>query len=102
MNNHVLTCCNLQEFFPKDTLWTFSGIEIVGYSIKENKHIVIDDGICLSQNGEYFVHMYEPTNPKEHINQWFNYNGKGYPMKYIMDDKYAVEVFQGWMQFSKH
>lgn len=82
----------LTQLFPKDTMWVNGCAEIIGYSPKENLHIVIDDGECVSDNGEYLVHKYKPSNPKEHFMNW---NHGEYPWKYIGENK----VFEDWVNF---
>lgn len=71
----------LWRLFPKDTMWTTSGAELIGYSPKTNRHIVIDDGLCISDDGYYLVHEYSPKNPKEHLLNW---NNGIYPLKYVL------------------
>lgn len=86
----------LSKLFPKDTLWTSGCLEIIGYSAKENLHIVIEDGCCRSESGDYLVHKYKPKDPEFHKTHW---NIGEYPMKYLSDE-YAEKVFEGRMDFS--
>jgi hypothetical protein len=83
----------LTQLFPKDTMWVCGCAEIIGYSPKENLHIVIDDGCCRSDDGEYLVHKYRPSNPDEHFKKW---NAGEYPWKYIGENK----VFEEWVNFN--
>ena len=82
----------LTQLFPKDTMWVNGCAEIIGYSPKENLHIVIDDGECVSDDGMYLVHKYKPSNPEEHFMNW---NRGAYPWKYIGENK----VFEDWVNF---
>ena len=50
----------LTQLFPKDTEWVDGCAEIIGYSPSQNLHIVIDDGQCKSEDGQYLVHKYKP------------------------------------------
>ena len=84
----------LTELFPKDTMWVDGCAEIIGYSYKENVHIVIDDGQCRSSNGKYLVHKYIPSNPIKHLAEW---NSGKYPLKYLIDEE---KVFEDWIDFS--
>lgn len=84
----------LTELFPKDTMWVDGCAEIIGYSPKENLHIVIDDGQCKSDWGTYVVHKYKPSNPQKHIAEW---NSGEYPLKYLTDEE---KVFEDWIDFS--
>lgn len=85
----------LTQLFPEDTMWVGGGAEIIGYSPKENLHIVIDDGCCVSDDDEYYVHKYKPSNPEEHFMNW---NQGEYPWKYIGENK----VFEGWVNFGDY
>ena len=73
----------LIAMFPEDTMWVSGGSEIIGYSYKENTHIVIDDGQCFSHDGKYFVHKYKPSNPFKHFMEW---NTGKHPLKYLLDE----------------
>lgn len=84
----------LAKLFPKDTMWVDGCAEIIGYSPKENLHIVIDDGNRTSDNGKYLVHKYQPKDAKYHFENW---NKGKYPWKYLIDEK---KVFEGWMDFN--
>lgn len=84
----------LTELFPKDTMWVDGCAEIIGYSPKENLHIVIDDGQCSGYNDMYVVHKYKPSNPKEHLINW---NKGEHPIKYLLDEE---KVFEDWVDFS--
>jgi hypothetical protein len=86
----------LTKKFPKDTLWVSSCLEIIGYSAKENLHIVIEDGNCRSKSGDYLVHEYKPKNPEFHKAHW---NTEKYPYKYLSDN-YAEKVLEERMDFS--
>lgn len=79
--------------FPKDTMWVDGCAEIIGYSPKENLHIVIDDGKCRSRDGMYMVHKYKPSNPEKHYAEW---NSGKWPLKYLIDEK---KVFEKWVNF---
>ncbi len=74
----------LSKLFPKDTLWTTSGLEIIGYSFAENRHIVIEDGLCYMDDGKWMVHEYSPTDSSYHVVNW---NLGKYPFKYLPDEK---------------
>ena len=69
--------------FPKDTIWTSLGAEIIGYSEGANLHIVIDDGMCCSDS--WCVHIYEPND--EHKNTWLKTPERDFPVKYPKDEK---------------
>lgn len=84
----------LTQLFPKDTMWVDGCAEIIGYSPKENLHIVIEDGQCNSSDGKYVVHKYKPLSPKVHLENWNN--GK-YPWKYLKPEE---KIFEGWVDFS--
>ena len=73
----------LSKLFPKDTLWTTSGAEIIGYSYKENRHIVIEDGLCTMPDGKWMVHEYSPESPASHNIYW---NRGKYPFKYLVSE----------------
>lgn len=84
----------LAKEFPEDTLWISGKLEIIGYSKKENLHIVIEDGCCQSDSGNYVIHKYRPRNPQEHSENW----AKGeYPRKYLLDEP---KVFEGIVNLS--
>ena len=74
----ALTYC-----FPKDTLWTSLGAEIIGYSPKTNMHIVIEDGCCVSM--KWCVHIYEPLN-SNHSSVWNSTKERPYPIKHLNED----------------
>ncbi len=86
--------CVLSKLFPKDTMWVSGCAEIIGYSPKENLHIVIEDGNCISEDGNYVVHKYQPSNPKEHFENW---NKGEYPYKYLLSEP---KVFEGIVNFN--
>jgi hypothetical protein len=85
----------LTTMFPKDTMWVDGCAEIIGYSPKENLHIVIDDGQCKSDDGMYMVHKYHPLDQQMHMLDW---NSGKYPLKYL--SKSAKKVFEGWINFN--
>lgn len=84
-----LTINALQYVFPSDTVWNFCGSEIVGYSISKNLHFVIEDGMCISEDGSYILSIYRPTD-KEHFIKWLPSKEWEYSMKYP-DDKKLIE-----------
>ena len=84
----------LTKLFPKDTMWVDGCAEIIGYSPKENLHIVIDDGKRSSSDGKYLVHKYKPLFPKEHLENW---NKGKYPRKHLSIEE---KIFEGWVDFS--
>ena len=84
----------LTQLFPKDTAWVDGVAEIIGYSPNQNLHIVIDDGLCKSEDGQYLVHKYKPRDPQKHWNDW---NSGKYPLKYLVDEE---KVFEGWIDFN--
>lgn len=86
--------CKLTAMFPKDTMWVDGCAEIIGYSPKENLHIVIDDGQCRSDDGMYLVHKYVPKNAEEHRANWNN--GK-YPYKHLSPEE---KVYEEWVDFN--
>lgn len=88
-----ITFSKLTTLFPKDTMWVDGCAEIIGYSPKENLHIVIDDGQRARDDGTYLVHMYKPSDPEEHFKNW---NSGEYPWKYLGENK----VFEDWYNFS--
>lgn len=88
-----ITFRKLTQLFPKDTIWVDGCAEIIGYSPKENLHIVIDDGQCATDDGMYLVHKYKPSNPEEHFQKW---NSGEYPWKYLGKDK----IFEQWVDFN--
>ncbi len=88
-----ITFNQLTALFPKDTMWVDGCAEIIGYSPKENLHIVIDDGQCTSDDGMYLVHKYRPSDPEEHRMKW---NSEEYPWKYLGKDKISEE----WVNFN--
>ena len=89
-----ISFCKLTSLFPKDTMWVDGCAEIIGYSPKENLHIVIDDGQCRSDDGEYLVHKYVPKNPEEHSANW---NKGEYPYKYLSPEE---KVYEEWVDFN--
>jgi hypothetical protein len=84
----------LTQLFPKDTEWVDGCAEIIGYSPSQNLHIVIDDGQCKSDDGEYLVHKYKPKDPQEHLENW---NSGKYPWKYLTNEE---KIFEGWIDFN--
>ena len=83
-----ISFCSLTSKFPKDTMWIDGCAEIIGYSPKENLHIVISDGQCMSDDGMYLVHEYKPRNHAEHLATW---NKGKYPTKYILNEPKILE-----------
>ena len=95
MKKYYIELRILSRVFPNDTLWIQQGHEIIGYSPSENKHIVIEDGVCWTDDGEWLVHIYQPKNPEEHKKNWYDGNvieGIKYPMKYLVDENYATKI----------
>ena len=88
-----ITLFNLSQKFPQDTIWRTNRSEIVGYSFSENRHIVIDNGLCKSENGEYLVHEYRPSNPTTHLHKFAT---DEYPYKYLLDD---LKIREEWVKF---
>ena len=80
----------LQYVFPRDTVWSFNGAEIVGYSISKNLHFVIEDGMCTSEDGTYVLSIYRPANQK-HFIKWLPTKEREYSIKYPYDDKMIEE-----------
>lgn len=76
----------LQYVFPRDTIWSFNGAELVGYSISKNLHFVIEDGMCISEDGTYVLSIYRPEDKKHFIN-WLPTKEREYSIKYPNDDK---------------
>lgn len=92
-------CFNiLRHHFPVDTMWVDGQAEIIGYSPKENLHIVINDGNCYSEDGFWLVFKYRPKNPDEHLALW---NSGVYPLKYLVDEEYADFISQERMNLTK-
>lgn len=85
---------SLIKHFPKDTMWVDGCAEIIGYSPKENLHIVIEDGQCKSDDGMYLVHKYKPKDSHNHLINW---NRGQYPWKYLTDEP---KVFEDWINFN--
>jgi hypothetical protein len=85
----------LGRLFPKDTMWVNGCAEIIGYSPKENLHIVITDGNCVSDNGEYFVTKYKPKDPAVH---YATCNLDKYPYKYLSEEEM---ISQEWINFNE-
>jgi hypothetical protein len=75
-------------------MWVDGCAEIIGYSPKENLHIVIDDGQCHSDDGEYLVHKYVPKNAEEHSANW---NRGEYPYKHLSLEE---KVYEEWVDFN--
>jgi len=88
-----ITMQALSKLFPKDTLWTTSGLEIIGYSFKENRHIVIEDGLCYMDDGKFMVHEYSPKNPDYHQANW---NRGEWPAKYLLPEQ---KIREEWVNF---
>ena len=84
----------LTSMFPKDTMWVDGCAEIIGYSPKQNLHIVISDGQCVTDDGKYLVHKYAPENPEEHLKNW---NSGKYPYKYLEPE---TKISEEWVDFS--
>ena len=84
----------LAQLFPKDTMWVNGGAEIIGYSPKENLHLVIQDGNCTSNTGKYFVTKYKPQNPVIHYRKW---NLGKYPYKHLSSEEM---ISQEWIDFN--
>ena len=84
----------LTSMFPKDTMWVDGCAEIIGYSPKQNLHIVISDGQCVTDDGKYLVHKYAPENPEEHLKNW---NSGKYPWKYLEPE---TKISEEWVDFS--
>lgn len=80
----------LQYVFPRDTVWSFNGAEIVGYSISKNLHFVIEDGMCNSEDCTYVLSIYRPEDQKHFIN-WLPTKEREYSIKYPDDDKLIEE-----------
>ncbi len=87
----------LRRIFPADTMWVDGIAEIIGYSPKENLHIVICDGTRTSQDGKYTVQKYRPKNPEYHFEHW---NKGKYPYKYLIDEDYAEHISEEIINFS--
>lgn len=85
-----LTLRILQYVFPRDTVWSFNGAEIVGYSISKNLHFVIEDGMCFSEDGTYVLSIYRPAD-QEHFINWLPTKEREYSIKYPNDDKLIEE-----------
>jgi hypothetical protein len=90
-----LTLNILQYVFPCDTVWSFNRSEIVGYSISKNLHFVIDDGMCVSEDGTYLLNVYRPTD-EEHFIKWLPSKERKYSLKYLENDK----IFEKWINFN--
>lgn len=88
----------LKRIFPKDTMWVDGVAEIIGYSPKENIHIVICDGTRTSNDGKYRVQKYRPKDSKYHFEHW---NTEEYPYKYLVDEDYAEHISEEVIDFSK-
>ena len=85
-------CFNiLRYYFPVDTMWVDGQAEIIGYSPKENLHVVISDGNRWSEDGFWLVNKYRPKDPDEHLALW---NSGEYPLKYLVDEEYADLISQ--------
>lgn len=84
----------LTKLFPKDTMWTDGCAEIIGYSPKENLHIVITDGQRSSEDGKYLVHKYMPQDAEEHLANW---NKGKYPYKHL---SHYEKVSEEWVDFN--
>lgn len=85
-----LTTNILQHVFPRDTVWSFNGSEIVGYSISKNLHFVIEDGTCVSEDGTYVLSVYRPKD-EEHFIKWLPTKEREYSIKYLDDEKLIEE-----------
>lgn len=91
-----ITFRKLMQLFPKDTMWVDGGCdEIIGYSPKENLHIVIDDGQCTTNSGIYFVHKYRPSDLEGYLMEW---KSKKYPWRYLGKDK--DKISDEWVNFN--
>lgn len=88
----------LRYHFPVDTMWVDGQAEIIGYSPKENLHIVISDGNCCSEDGFWLVSKYRPKDPDEHLALW---NSGVYPLKYLVDEGYADFISQERINLTK-
>ena len=89
MNN--LNVSILSKYFPQDTLWRNGVAEWVGYSPSKNQFIVIEDGCCRSEDGEWMVHIYEPNIPLTKFSE-------------ILENKYwpselAKKIKEEWVKF---
>lgn len=90
----MITLNILQYVFPCDTVWSFNGAEIVGYSISKNLHFVIEDGMCNSEDCTYVLSIYRPEDQKHFIN-WLPAKDRKYSLKYLEDDK----IIEEWISF---
>ena len=79
-------------------MWVDGQAEIIGYSPKENLHIVISDGNCFSEDGFWLVSEYRPKDPDEHLALW---NSGVYPLKYLVDEGYADFIVQKRINLTK-
>jgi len=63
-----------------------AGLEIVGYNPQNNQHLVIDDGLCVSGDYGWCVHIYQLNNPPKDYS-WLTW-------KYIVDEPWAKKILE--------
>lgn len=76
----------LHYIFGDETMWCGNRAEIVGYNPIKNLHIVIDDGMCRTEDGKYCFHIYIPEDIN-HKTDWMPNIKRKHPLKYIQGKK---------------
>lgn len=87
--NYTIQIFALFNRFP-DFIFRDAIAEIVGYNPKTHTHMVINSGMCVSEDNKWLVHQYKIKDP-ENFN-WMEY-------KYVLDERIAEHVMEEWVEF---
>ena len=89
-----LTMNILQYVFPCDTVWSFNGSEIVGYSVGKNLHFVIEDGMAVFNVNAQCCDIMNPLIKEETMEEQIRIDiPKGYEFVGVDDNAQQV-VFE--------
>lgn len=82
---------NISMLFAKFPGFIFrdSVAELVGYNPKTHVHMVISDGLRVSEDSKWFVHQYKIKNPEKF--NWLTW-------KYICNEDIAEKIFEDWVE----
>ena len=82
---------NISELFYKFPGFIFKDNcdELIGYNPETHIHMVISDGLRVSEDSKWLVHQYRIKNLETF--DWIN-------NKYVLDENVAKKIFEGWVE----
>lgn len=82
---------NINKLFLKFPGFIFRDgcAELIGYNPKTHIHMVISDGLCISEDKKWLIHQYKIKNPDTF--DWLKW-------KYIVDENIAKCIFEEWVE----